>query len=107
MISGHLHSLLLQLTAVNSASIPALRGDQIHALFLDLVRLTDVELASRLHDEPDYRPFTVSLLRGAAIRNGYSVIRAGQSYWLRITLLDGGALWRRLSEHFLVSGNLL
>jgi CRISPR-associated endoribonuclease Cas6 len=107
MINGHLYSLLLQLTAMNSVSIPALRGDQIHALFLDLVRQTDAELASRLHDEPDYRPFTVSLLQGATVHNMYSVIRAGQSYWLRITLLDGGALWRRLSEHFLASGNLL
>jgi CRISPR-associated endoribonuclease Cas6 len=106
-MNTYLYSLILELTAVNSTTIPALRGDHTHALFLDLVRQTDTELASRLHDEPEYRPFTVSLLQGAVTRDGRYAIRAGQSYRLRITLLDGGSLWQRLSGHFLESKELL
>ncbi len=98
---SYLYSLVLELTAVNSTSIPALRGDHTHALFLDLVRQTDTDLASRLHNEPEYRPFTVSLLQGTVTRDGRYSIRAGHSYWLHITLLDGGSLWQRLSGHFL------
>jgi CRISPR-associated endoribonuclease Cas6 len=106
-MKNYLYSLILELTATSTTSIPALRGDHTHALFLDLVRQTDTDLASRLHDEPEYRPFTVSLLLGTMTRDGRYRIRAGQSYRLRITLLDGGSLWQRLSGHFLESRDIL
>ena len=101
MAGNYLYSLILELTATTSVTIPALRGDHTHALFLDLVRQIDPELSSRLHGEPDYRPFTVSLLIGAPIRNDLQHLQAGQIYRLRVTLLDGGPLWQRLSTHFL------
>ncbi len=107
MTNNYLYSLILELTATNTTSIPALRGDHTHALFLDLVRQTDNDLASRLHNEPEYRPFTVSLLLGAIAHDGHYAIRAGQSYRLHITLLDGGSLWQRLSSHFLASRDIL
>jgi CRISPR-associated endoribonuclease Cas6 len=107
MTNNYLYSLILELTAVDSSSIPALRGDHTHALFLDLVRQTNADLATRLHDEPEYRPFTVSLLQGAAARDGRYSIRTGQSYQLRITLLNGGTLWQQLSGHLLKSGDML
>ncbi len=107
MSVSYLYSLVLELTAITSTSIPSLRGDHTHALFLDLVRQTDTDLASRLHNEPEYRPFTISLLQGVATRDARYSIRAGQSYRLRITLLDGGSLWQRLSTHFLESRELL
>src|SRR5437764_10596703 len=101
-----IHSIILELLAVNTTAIPAHRGDHTHALFLDLVRQVDPELASRLHDEPEYRPFTVSTLTGANVRDGMQVLQAGHVYRLRLTLFDGGQLWQRLSAHFLETNAL-
>jgi len=81
-------------------------GHQAHALFLDLVRQVDPALSSRLHDEQEYRPFTVSMLNGANIRSDTAFLQAGQTYRLRVTLLDGGPLWQSLSAHFLETGPL-
>src|SRR5205823_2431066 len=55
----------------------------------------------RLHNEPEYRPFTVSMLSGVNIRNGKAFLQVGQPYRLRVTLLDGGHLWQYLSAYFL------
>jgi len=106
MNSRYLHSIILELCAVNTAAIPAHRGDHTHALFLDLVRQVDAELSSRLHDEPEYRPFTVSVLHGARMNDGMQLLQAGQVCRLRLTLLDGGGLWQRLSAHFLEASAL-
>jgi CRISPR-associated endoribonuclease Cas6 len=107
MLSSYLYSVILELCAVNTTAIPAHRGDHTHALFLDLVRQIDPELSNRLHDEPDYRPFTVSVLRGANVRDGKQFLQAGQVYSLRLTLLDGGRLWQCLSTHFLETSSLI
>jgi CRISPR-associated endoribonuclease Cas6 len=106
MQPSYLHSIILELCAINTTAIPAHRGDHTHALFLDLVRQVDAELSSRLHDEPEYRPFTVSVLHGARINDGMQVLQAGQVYRLRLTLLDGGGLWQCLSGHFLETSAL-
>src|SRR2546429_5892425 len=100
-MKGLLYSIILELCAVSSTSIPAHRGNHTHALFLDLVRQIDPELSSRLHDEPEYRPFTVSVLQGASTRDGMQLLQAGQVYRLRLTLLDGGRLWQCLSTYLL------
>ncbi len=105
-MKGLLYSIILELCAVNTIAIPAHRGDHTHALFLDLVRQVDVELSSRLHDEPEYRPFTVSVLHGVRVSEGVQLLQAGQVYRLRLTLLDGGGLWQRLSAHFLEASAL-
>ncbi len=101
-----LYSIILELCAVSTTAIPAHRGDHTHALFLDLVRQVDADLSSRLHDEPEYRPFTVSVLHGARMNDGMQLLQAGQIYRLRLTLLDGGGLWQRLSAHFLETSML-
>ncbi len=70
------------------------------------MRQVDAELAGRLHDEPEYRPFTVSVLHGTRAYDGMQMLQAGQVYRLRLTLLDGGGLWQRLSMHFLEASAL-
>src|SRR5258706_4047105 len=105
-MKGLLYSIILELCAVSSTSIPAHRGNHTHALFLDLVRQVDPELSSRLHDEPEYRPFTVSVLHGANTRDGMQLLQAGQTYRLRLTLLDVWRLWQCLSAHFLETSAL-
>lgn len=103
MIHGTLlHSLILELVATSSVTIPLERGDQTHALFLHLVEQVDPDLSSRLHDSETYRPFTVSRLSPTdGGRRPLTMLEAGQTYRLRITLLDGGYLWQRLSTQFL------
>jgi CRISPR-associated endoribonuclease Cas6 len=98
-----LYSVVLELTALNPAVIPATMGHQAHALFLDLVRQVDLSLAARLHDEPNYRPFTVSPLSGGHFEGATLVLRSGQSCRLRFTLLDGGPLWQTLTQRFLAT----
>ena len=72
-----LYSIILELGATDTTTIPATMGHQAHALFLDLVRQVDPALSPRLHDEPEYRPFTVSMLSGANIRNGKAFLQIG------------------------------
>jgi CRISPR-associated endoribonuclease Cas6 len=107
MNGKYLYSIILELCAINTTAISAYRGDHTHALFLDMVRQVDAEISSRLHDEPDYRPFTVSVLHGALVNDGMQELRAGQVYRLRLTLLDGGGLWQCLSAHFLETSVLM
>lgn len=75
--------------------------------FLNLVKQVDQGLASRLHEEPGYRPFTASPLSGGLLAGEHIALRRGQTCRLRITLFDGGHLWDRLSTHVLESGPLL
>lgn len=108
MATNYLYSLVLELVATSTMEIPGSRGDQPHALFLNMVRQVDPELASRLHSEQNYRPFTVSLLDSPqAEPKSLASVRTGQTYRLRVTLLDGGLLWQRLSGHFLEAEKLL
>jgi CRISPR-associated endoribonuclease Cas6 len=79
-------------------------GHQTHGLFLHLISHVDNNLSTRLHDEPGYRPFTVSALSGADKRQNSLILRQGHTYRLRVTLLDGGQIWQCLSEYFLGTG---
>jgi CRISPR-associated endoribonuclease Cas6 len=96
-----LYSIILELSAINTVTLTTSTGHQAHALFLHLIQQIDPALATRLHDEPDYRPFTVSPLMGAQECNGEMVLQAGHLYHLRLTFLDGGSLWQCLNTHML------
>ena len=99
-----LYSILLTLSARHFATIPRTTGHLAHALFLNLVKQFDPALSSRLHDEPGYRPYTISPLSGGTRAGDHIVLRHGQPCHLRITLLDGGMLWQALQTHYLESG---
>ncbi len=99
-----LYSILLELVVRHAATIPVTMGHLAHALFLNLVKQFDPALSSRLHDEPGYRPYTISPLSGGTRMGEHIVLRRGQPSHLRITLLDGGTLWHALQTHFLEAG---
>ncbi len=99
-----LYSILLELMVRQTAVIPVTMGHLAHALFLNLVKRFDAALASRLHDEPGYRPFTVSPLSGGTLAGERIALRRGQRCRLRITLFDDGVLWHALQMHFLEAG---
>lgn len=101
MSMNYLYSVVLELHAVNAATIPATMGHQAHALFLNLIKQVDPALSARLHEEPGYRPFTVSSLDGVRVQDDGISLQPGQACRLRVTLLDGGQLWQCLSMYFL------
>ncbi len=106
MQGAMLYSVLLELQAQHEAHLPATMGHQIHAMFLQLVARADPTLAIRLHDEPGYRPFTLSPLLGGASQGNRIVLFPGQTSHVRVTLLDGGTLWDCLSTLLLETGPL-
>ncbi len=99
-----LYSILLELVARQAVALPVPMSHRVHALFLNLVKQFDPALSSRLHDEADYRPYTVSPLSGGMLMGERLILRREQACCLRITLLDGGGLWQALQTHFLAAG---
>lgn len=100
MSTRYLHSIILELVAKKQATLPATMGHQTHALFLNLISQVDPCLATRLHEEPGYRPFTVSFLSGGRRCGDRFTLQAGDRCSLRVTLLDGGPLWACLRTRF-------
>ena len=97
---GELFSLLLRLHPIASGEVAVGAGNQVQAAFLDMVRQGDAALAEWLHRPNQRRPYTVGLLQGfnhltpgqleeARTRQQLVAVQPGQTYWLRITMLDG------------------
>ncbi len=105
-MSNYLYSVVLDLRATNAAALPPTMGHLAHALFLRLIAEVDPVLAVRLHDEPNYRPFTVSPLSGVPVQGEGIRLQPGRPARLRFTLLDGGALWDCLSTRLLATAPL-
>lgn len=55
-----LYSILLKLKAADGTSSPAVKGYHAYALFLNIMRQADPDLAARLHDGDGPKPFTVA-----------------------------------------------
>jgi CRISPR-associated endoribonuclease Cas6 len=71
------------------ALLPPFLGRAAHAAFLQAVAAVDPGTATRLHDAPGPRPFTVAVLE-EGVRSGRreTAARLGVPLHLRITLLD-------------------
>ena len=101
-----LYSALLALQAHHHVTLPLTMGHQVHAMFLHLIAQGDADLAARLHDEPGYRPFTLSPLLGSQSQGNSVILFPGQTYYVRLTLFDEGQLWHCLSTLLLEAGCL-
>jgi len=99
-----LDSCYLILLPKKNQTVVRIRGDQTHALFLNLIKQFDPTLSARLHHELGYRPFTISPLYGGIIVGERIVFRHGFPCHLRITLLDGGNIWNALQTYILQNG---
>src|SRR5437763_14348606 len=88
-----------QLLPNKNTTISTWTGHLVHASVLTLVGQIDPSLSARLHNQPGYRPYTVSPLIGGAIVGEGAALRRGAPCHLRITLLDGGVLWDALQTH--------
>ncbi len=91
-----LYSTILELETQRKTFLPLTMGHHIHAMFLQLMARIDPVLSVRLHDEPGYRPYTLSPLLGGTVQGNSIELVPGRSYQIRITLFDGGQLWDRL-----------
>ncbi len=96
---GELFSFLLRLHPVEAGQVTPGAGNQVQAAFLDMVRQGDPALSDWLHKPNQRRPYTVGLLQGfnhltqmqrEEFRTKQQAIPVlpGQTYWLRITMLD-------------------
>ena len=84
-----LYALIIKLTATQNGRLRATQGHLAHAAFLNIVQQVDPTLSEQLHEMDGRKPFTLSPLQGFGHgHKGQLTIGAGQSGWLRLTLLD-------------------
>ncbi|RLC91994.1 MAG: CRISPR-associated endoribonuclease Cas6 [Chloroflexi bacterium] len=84
-----LYSIIVNFKPEEDALISPTRGYHAYALFLDLLRQANPTVAQRLHDLEGPKPFTLSPLQGRFQhqRSGLK-LTAGQTYWIRLTVLQ-------------------
>jgi CRISPR-associated endoribonuclease Cas6 len=102
--SESVYSVILALDPIKDMTIPVSMGTKSHASFLNLVGRFNPSLMARLHDIPGYRPYTVSPLYGGRVSGERMTLSRAQLCHLRVTLLDGGALWSALQTYFREAG---
>lgn len=101
------YSVVINFKPPEDAVIPATRGYHAYALFLDLLRRTDPQAAQQLHDLQGSKPFTLSPLQGRFNHHPEGLaITAGQTYWIRLTVLRED-LFARLLDALIRAGNSL
>jgi CRISPR-associated endoribonuclease Cas6 len=98
------YSSILELYPENESTVHNPLHRQIHALVLNLIRLFNPSLSERLHDEPGYRPFTVSLSSDSASSMKQDKFQYYRPCYVRITLFDDVSLWQQLCTYFFESG---
>ncbi|MBE9182542.1 CRISPR-associated endoribonuclease Cas6 [Oculatella sp. LEGE 06141] len=87
------YSLVLNLLPRSPIPQAHLSGRHLHALFLDLVKSVDPELATTLHQQQTEKAFTLSPLQVSTPKDSLQwqhdrSIPAGTPCWWRISLLD-------------------
>src|SRR5260370_12176212 len=92
-----LYSIVFELRVRYAATISGTTGPLAHALFLNLIKQFDPALSASLHNMTGRKPFTISPLLGVEQLAQNITLPGEQTCSLRITLLDGGDLWHRLS----------
>ena len=82
-------SLVFEVLPQERASIPADQGRALMKVFLDWVKQADSSLFDELHKPNHTRPYTVSSLRGQAVRTGGRLLLDPErALWWRITSLE-------------------
>ena len=84
-----------------------MQGPVLQAMFLSLMQAVDPALSTRLHDEPGYRPFTLSPLgiyEEVSRFQGFwlprdKMLKSGTACYLRVTFLED-ALFPIFSRYF-------
>lgn len=101
-------SILVQAYPKTDVPVAHVQGPILQAMFLNLIKQVDPAVATRLHDDPGHRPFTLSPLGVAdevSTFQGFwlpreQMLRRGTACYLRVTLLDE-ALFPIFGRYFL------
>ena len=82
-------SAVLHLRPLSPGALHADQGRALMKEFLDWVKQANSSMFDELHKPDDTRPYTVSGLRGNAVRAGdYLLLNPDQVLWWRVTSLD-------------------
>ena len=98
---SYLYSVVFELRVSRATTISGATRHLTHALFLNFIRQFNLALSASLHNLPGPKPFTISALLGVEPLAENLTLPGEQICSLRITLLDGGDLWRHLSTYVL------
>jgi len=101
-------SILIQGYPRHDAPVPHVQGPAVQGMFLHLLREVEPAVCERLHDDSQYRPYTLSPLglgEPSADFQGFRLprqadIRAGTPCYVRVTLLED-SLFPTFSTYFL------
>ena len=89
-------SILINSYPKTDISVGHIQGPAVQAMFLSLIQQIDPRVSAHLHDEPGYRPFTLSPLgiydkvsrfQGFWLPRG-QILHSRTACYLRVTLLD-------------------
>src|SRR5579859_2508265 len=108
---GELFSLMLRLHPLEAGQVAPGAGNHLQAAFLDMVRDADPALSDWLHTPNQRRPYTIGLLQGfnhlkaaqieeKRARQQTLPVIPGQTYWLRLTMLDA-TIFSSFSQHLI------
>ncbi len=82
-------SFVVTLRPTQNASIGNSSGKSLHGLFFRMLEQQDRALAERVHADGDFKPLTVSPLRGRLKPDGFRrSVTTDQLYWARFTILS-------------------
>ncbi|APT75359.1 hypothetical protein XO10_02095 [Marinitoga sp. 1135] len=89
MIEGDtiFYSIVIELKALESGVIPTFPGKKIHGLFFNILKDVDKEISYKLHEDKNYKPFTVSSFLGKKIDEPVTILK-GKRYYIRMTFLE-------------------
>lgn len=83
-------SVNLVFKAREDLSLRGIGGEQVHGLFLNLIREQDHELSHRLHDGDRIRPFSLSPVIGGRKSKGRIYLRAESPFRIKYCVLEDG-----------------
>lgn len=105
--SDHLYSVVIELMVKGDAVLPVNIGHKLHATFFELIRQIDPNLNQQIHESNnELKPFTLSSLMDVKSQSSSLRFTNNQTCQLRLTLLDGGALWQKLCNYFIENSPL-
>lgn len=94
-------SLVVGLEAKTEIKVKGLGGEVLHGLLFDVLRKTTPDIASKLHQLEDQKPFSLSpFLEGHELRQGYSHIASGRVVTFRLNLLTEELLTTAMRAFF-------
>ena len=97
MSIDYLRSFIIELKASNRSRLTKGSFQRGQGLFLSLVQQSSEDLFTRLHDERNYRPYTVSPVKYVATQGFKSKDESLSALRFRVTVFDGGEIWDTIS----------